>query len=297
MAIFTWIGVVSVSTGWSTASAWFDNTTGATATVAPATGDTVNFDASAVGAMTGDNQSAITVAQMNLKSAFTQTVGTQGSPLQIGATIIRIGDTAAGQTGNGSGRINLNLGSVQSTILVLNTAGSGLDSGLEPVRIKGTNASNSIEVLGGTVGIATDSNGDAATFAAVNMSSGIVDVGAGATITAATIKGGVFNSLSCPTTLTQYGGSSANGGTGSCTTANLYGGKSAFSCRPASGNTVGTLLLAGGIADFTGNPLAATIGALTLGNGSLFTFSESQLTITATTFSFGPLGQFTVGAQ
>ncbi|MGC9261028.1 MAG: hypothetical protein ACP5I8_13265 [Phycisphaerae bacterium] len=408
MSIFTWIGVSNTSTSWNVASAWFDNTTGATSSVAPAgaiasppaaptlgsaassapaatyyfkvaynhgtdttaasaestttlaadyspivdspaaalnattysvygsnstgtetlqasgiaigtnwtmpgtalvaggaaaptigtaNGDTVNFDASAVGPMTGDNQSAITVVQANIKSSFTQTIGAQGSPLQIGITTLRIGDTVAGQSGIGSGRINLDLGAIQSNVLVVGTAAGSIDPGLEPVRIKGTNAANTIEAMAGTIGLATDGNADVATFATVSISGATIDIGAGSSITTATIKSGSLNTQSAPVTLNQYGGTVTVNGTGEITTANLYGGTTNIANRPASGSTIATLNLYGGVASFNANPLAATIGTLALQNGQINTFSESQLTITATTYVFGPLGQFSVGAQ
>ena len=78
---------------------------------------------------------------------------------------------------------------------VLDT-GISIDPGLEPLRIKGTNAANKLYVLGGRVGVATNLPGETATLAEIDVSgsAAVVDLGAGVTWTNANVAaGGTLN--------------------------------------------------------------------------------------------------------
>lgn len=83
--------------------------------------------------------------------------------LVINVSTLVIGD---GQ-GDGSGRMLIDLGSVQSAVLVLKTAESVEDE-FHALRIKGTHASNTLEVYGGSVDVAPE-GADTATFATVTV--------------------------------------------------------------------------------------------------------------------------------
>lgn len=92
--------------------------------------------------------------------------------LDIRATNVRIGDGE----GSGSGRIMLNLGSVQTTVEVYKTAAT-VDDGYHPVRLLGTHANNTLIVYGGKVDVAPDDS-DASTFQTIRVESGTVRTGA-----------------------------------------------------------------------------------------------------------------------
>lgn len=177
----------------------------------------------------------------------------------IGTGLCSIG---TGQ-GVGSGRIKLDVGSVATSIYVYNT-GSPLDSQLPAVIIKGTSASNTLVVDGGSVGVAIY-GGDTS-----NLSGGI-KVGAGGGVNAATAptlvlgagvtwatmtqEGGTVQWTGAGTTFTQYAGTANSFGTGALTTANVGG-----TFYPQSTGTIGTLALwSGGTADFTLDTQGRTI--------------------------------------
>lgn len=110
-----------------------------------------------------DALSAVTLAELIIDQSFTGDIGLpeydadgdyyqyRGDYLQVGATLVTVG---SGE-GAGSGLIKLNLGSVQSTINVLQT-GQPSQDGFKAVVIKGTNASNELNVVKGSVDVAPE---------------------------------------------------------------------------------------------------------------------------------------------
>ncbi|HAH45351.1 MAG TPA: hypothetical protein DCM07_10965, partial [Planctomycetaceae bacterium] len=69
--------------------------------------------------------------------------------LKIGATLLNIGD----KQGDGSERIKINLGSVQTTALITNS-GDSPDGNTPAILLLGTHASNTININRGSLGIA-----------------------------------------------------------------------------------------------------------------------------------------------
>jgi hypothetical protein len=179
-------------------------------------------------------------------------------------------------TGSGPNRWKHDFGSVQTTITVLNTSQSSADSGLEPLRIIGTHASNVIYVLGGTTGLATSDAAEVATLATINQTGGVLNGGAGLTWTNIFQSGGTLNLTSgaAAGVITQSSGDCRITGAG--TIANLtIGGTLTFDLRKASaGDTItGALTLNDNFTlDLTRNPANLSVTALTInGNGRILT--------------------------
>lgn len=171
-----------------------------------------------------------------------------------------------GTPANGSGRFKWNAGSVATTATVLATSQSVADTNFEPLRIIGTHASNVLYMLGGLVGLATTTVAEVATFATISQTGGTLNAGAGLTWTTIYQSGGTLNLAggAASGAITQTKDATARLA-GAGTVANLtIGGTCHLDLRKATaGDTVtGTLELAGGTLDLSGNPAAISVGTL-----------------------------------
>lgn len=273
MAKKIWIGTTN---DWGTAGNW-------SGSGVPANGDDVYFDSSVsqdVGA--GLNQSAVTLASLNIAATFIGKIGTASAYLQVGATLLNIGaPSLSGTPSEGSQRIKIDLGSVQSAVVVFASNKTTADTGLEPIRIKGTHASNTLNVLGGRVGVATTSPSEVATIATVKVTgnTSFLNLSAGCTLTTITNNGGTVNVNSAATTITNISGNLKTGGTGLIGTFNADGGGVVLNNR-ASGDDVTTLSWNGANIDWGGNPDAFIANATTIkrgGTGRWFSATQVNL--------------------
>ncbi len=265
----------SVGANWSTGSA-------------PVTGDTVyivpiqGLSLAAIGAY---DHSAVTLAAMYISAGYTGTIGTTSAYWQISSTLLYLG-TPIGGSGSaaGSGRIKLNLGTVQSTIYVYSTAAVATESTGEPIRIKGTHASNKIYMLGsGRVGVATDVPGEVATISEWDVTgNGTLNLGAGCTLTTGYQTQGTVNIGSAMTTITQTGGTLNTAGTAAITTISVGG-----TVVSSSSGTITTANLYGtGKLDLSQNPAARTVSTLNhYKGGQLILPAANPGAITLTTYN------------
>lgn len=141
---------------WDVAGNWSTNSV-------PVTGDTVYISESNVSILYGLDQSAVTLAALNVDQTFTGTIGLprtnadgttsyseyRDQYLKIGATLLNIGD----KSGVGSERIKINLGTVQTTALITNS-GDSPDGNTPVILLLGTHASNMININRGSLGVA-----------------------------------------------------------------------------------------------------------------------------------------------
>lgn len=199
---------------WDVATNWSTNTV-------PETGDTVYISETDVSILYGLDQSAFTLAALHIDQTFTGSIGlprtnTDGttsyyeyrdSYLKIGATLLNIGD----KDGDGSDRIKIDLGSVQSTVLITDS-GESPDGNTPPILLLGTHASNVINVNRGTVGVAYYPT-EVSTIATLKQAffddaadDTTVYLGSGVTIGAIVKSGGVIDINSSTTTISQSGG-------------------------------------------------------------------------------------------
>jgi hypothetical protein len=266
---------------------------GGSATV-PQAADDIFIDNSSVSILYDISQAGTTFTSLTISNSFTGTIGLPETNedaangtykeyrtqyLTIDCTTVNIGDTS----GQGSSRIKINAGTVQTTLNVKNT-GTSQETDLEAVLWKGTNASNAVNINGGSVGIAVF-GGETATVSALRVQSGgpglldaDVRMGAGVTWTTLTMNAGDVEVRSGGTTVSKVAGtltimagnvttlSDDTGttyyqGTGTITTANIGGGASLDMSRDIRTRTITTLNLHAGS---TFNDPAATT---TLTNG------------------------------
>ena len=269
-----------------------DGTTG----TAPGNGDDVTIAAIpgvALASIAAADMSVVTLNSLTISQTFTGTIGTTATSgtfgyWKIGATTWKIGvPSADGSSAGGSGRIKIDFGSAAFGGTVLAT-GISADSGLEPVRIKGSNSSNKLYVLGGRVGVATNLPGETATLAEVdvNGSTSVCNLGAGVTWTNANVASGGtlnINSGSTGTLSTSPGSAATVNGTSAIATLNA-GGTMYLNHRPAAGAAITTLnLYPTGIADFSQNPANVTVTTLNHHQGGVLSANAANpghLTVT-----------------
>lgn len=250
MATRTWIGTTSGD--WSVTTNWVEG-------AVPVNGDDVVLRNNAVSISAGLGQSAVTLASLTIDSTYTGLIGL-ASPLtylQVGATVVTIGGVSGSSNpGDGSQRILLNLGSVLGTVTIYSSCTVSADSGLEPIRLLGSNASNKLYVLGGRVGVATTVSSETATLTEWDLAGqGILNLGAGCTLTTGNQMGGTASIRSAMTTLSQSAGTLTTSGSGAIATASIGG----LAKLNSSGTITALNLYATGTADFTGNPAARTV--------------------------------------
>jgi hypothetical protein len=277
MATRTWIGTTSGD--WSVTTNWVEGSV-------PANGDDVVFKNNAVDVSSGLAQSAVTVATLTIDSTYTGKIGTASAYLQLGATAVSIGGASGSATpGTGSQRIKINFGTVQMTTTVYSTCSSSADTGIEPVQIIGTHASNKLYVQGGRVGVATVITSAVATISEwdITGSSAVLNLGVGCTLTTGYQTAGTVNINSAIATFTQTGGTATTTGAGAISTAASIGGTAYL-------NSTGTIAICNlygtGRADFSQNPAARTVTVLNhFKGGSLVLHAANPAHLTISTYN------------
>lgn len=280
-------GTVSVAhTTAATGPNHWDNTVNWSTGSLPVSTDDVTVDRP-VSILYGVSQSAVTLASLTITQRFNSasqiglpfrnTAGFEeflATELAISATTVTI-DTQ-------SKLIKLNLGTAQSTVTVYRT-GSTSETGRNALQIRGTHASNSIQILGSEpnttaadVGIA--SNGELATFATVRQDTGTLVIGqaGGGTVTLTTLtkNGGTVGLYCGATTITNYSGDLYHY-TGAVTTASHYAG----TWYDLTTSTYGTLTV-GSVYNADGGVGAKTVTSTTLLAGGSIVDSADRVTYT-----------------
>jgi hypothetical protein len=213
---------------WSTAANWSGG-------AIPANSDIVILENSKVDILYGLDQHGVTLASLIVAQTFTGTIGLprtnaggyaeyRPTYLQIGATLCTIGKG----DGAGSGRIKIDFYSIQTACTIQNS-GSAAETGLPSILLKGTHASNVLNLIKGNVGVAFFA-GETATLATVNVGfysnvngdSSLV-LGSGCTLTTVKQSGGKIAAESNITTLTQYAGELTLRGSATLTTYTIEG--------------------------------------------------------------------------
>lgn len=199
---------------WDTSENWDTNTV-------PVSSDTVYISDTDNSILYGLDQSAVTLTALHIEQTFTGTIGlprlnSDGASsyseyrdqyLKIGATSLFIGD----KEGDGSERIKINLGSVQTTALITES-GDSPDGNTPAILLLGTHASNVININRGSLGVAYYPT-EVSTIATLRQAffddaadDTNVYLGAGVTITDILKTGGVLDVNSATTTFKQTAG-------------------------------------------------------------------------------------------
>ena len=295
---------------WTTATNWSGGSV-------PVNSDVVIFENNAVPVFFGLDQNSVTLTELRILQSYTGEIGlpetkfltsTTGNfanydaskteyretYLKIGATLLNIGQSVGYVAQAGSPRIKVNVGSVQTTATIYDTCVSTSDAPLQPVRILGTHASNVVNVLRGTVGIATSLGSEVSTVATLNMryvsgqeTDANVTMGKGVTWSTINKTGGTLAVNSVNT-----GGSGILNVAGAATADVASGTMSVVECQG------GTITLNGGfavtsIAAYGGTTYSNTSGTVTtiiLDNGGTVDMTGSSAARTVTNVSIMPGG-------
>ncbi len=251
---------------------------------APTSGTTYNIAAS-LSALSG-----VTLNSLNISQSYTGQIGTTAAYFVISATTVNIGYSFSNSSSTGSNLIKLNLGSVQSTVNISNSAQtSGLSTG-GPIAILGTHASNVLNVINGTLSIAAVI-GEVSTFATIS-NDGNITIGPGVTLT--TLNNTSNARLRCAaTTVNQQGGILTTSDTAAITTLNANSGTS----RLYSTGTITNLNVFSGVVDMSASPATRTItncniynqGSINLNNGV-----KNSITLTNGIITHANPGQYTI---
>ncbi len=252
----------------------------------PTTGDTLYLTASSSSLLWNlSSLSAVTLAARYIDSTFTGSIGlpsvnvpppgsTNGAGgyyeyrptyLVLPATLDSIGQGV----GAGSNFLQLDYSSVQTAVTVYGTA-TPQTQGTFALRLKGSNASNTLSVLKGVVGIGVEPADTTTQFTVVEQTyvnqpsiDTNITVGVGVTLTTVNTYGGVFTNLGASVTTHNVGaGATVNvGGAAACTTLGNQGGT-------VNWNSTGTITIYRDNAVGTLN-LAQNAGALTITNATI----------------------------
>ncbi len=244
---------------WSTAANW---DTGAI----PVAADTVYIDNNSDSIFYGLSQAGATLTALYVYQSFEGEIGLpklnsddteypeyRTDYLTIDATTVDIGRGP----GQGSGRIKINSGTVQTAVTVNNT-GQAVENNLEAFLWKGTHASNAMVVRGGSVGVAVF-GGETATLLTLKVENDAqVRCGQGVTLGTVTVQGGeVEINSAIGTALNVYDGLVTINGTGAVAQLNIYGGTVIYNTTGALGGN--TVIEGNGRLDFSQDPSPKTV--------------------------------------
>lgn len=254
----TWRGAVSSDP--SVAGNYLENDT-------PASGDTINVSKNPTGAdvaISATDMHLVVLAVLNIDASFTAAVGTPTAYWQIGATVLRIGESYGPGARAGSGRIKINTGTNATAVTVYGTKAAATETTLPPVRLLGVHASNTLTVRGGSVGLACEP-GEASTYGTVSAGAegaGEANVLIGDGVTLATYHQwrGTGMILCAATVAYCHGGQLTSERAGAIATVYTYGGTAILN----SSGTITNLHCVGGLTDFTRSNAARIVVNATL---------------------------------
>jgi hypothetical protein len=251
----------------------------------PTTGDDLTLDRSVpikwnLGALSAETLASLTItsrfdsaAQLGLPARNANGYEEfRATELAIGATVVTIN--------SGSGMIKANFGSVQTAVTVYAT-GSTTESGRPACQLRGTHASNVLNVIGtststGTADVGWGSNGETATVATVRQDTGTVTLGTAVTLTTVTKNGGDAYVNGAATTITNGAGDLYHT-TGAVTTITHSGGtwydlgSSTYTTMTINNNAV---------YNADGNVAAKTVTTMNLNDEGVIVDTSDRLTIT-----------------
>jgi hypothetical protein len=229
---------------------FFDNVDNWGGSAIPADADNVFFDNSDVSVLYGLSNPNIEPAAVYVSMSFTGEIGLpeiddEGQYNQYRPTYFRIGppilQVGAGG-GAGSGRLKFDSGDDVCALSVLNSGASADD--LPAVIWKGTHASNTLTMRGGSLGIAVF-GGETATLASFTVHDGDLMLGAGVTLSGALVVNGgtVRINSKVDGSLTTNGGEVLIDGTAEVDQLTMRGGTVVYN---SSGTLGGNTVLSGG---------------------------------------------------
>ncbi len=277
-------GDVSVSTNYSPAQV-------------PITGDSLWFRNNSVAVDAGlASLAAVTLANLHVEQSYTPAtgMGTVAAYFQIGFNNLYIGEHYGEGTPSGCGRIKIHLSNIVSgncNIIIVNSASTGIDSNLPPVRIKSSYAAAKMYINKGKAGLGLESPGEACTLDELYMayvsnrdSDAQVTIESGVTLNKLIKAGGEATVLCDLNDLTNHAGEAITAGAAVILTMNIEGG---LVISNASG-TVTAANVYGGTLDLTKSMVARTVNTINRGRSGKVKFDPDYVSVTNFN-SIGPM--------
>lgn len=240
----------------------------------PTSGDTVVFEKNQYAVSGSLNQSAVTNVSLVVHASYTGTLGDADNYLQLGCSSVEVGRDDEGQRYPGSARLNLDIGTVASTVTIINTGMIPADTGFMPMRLLANNNTTAVRIRKGCIEIA-GFTGETSTIDDIEIgddASGSqqskVTLGAGVTMDDLNARGGRSIIRCAVDAMNVWQGASVQTeGSGTIATCRVRGGTMVA-------NSTGTITAAtvsdGGTLDTLQSPAARTISGLTVYGPSVF---------------------------
>lgn len=207
-------------------------TTGMAAAI-PVDGDDVVIANGDYDILYGLDQDGIDLNTLRVYQSFTGKIGQAGPVLGAYlrydyADYAHIAENDSGvASAAGSTRIKINFTSAATTTncTVYNSCSTSEEDYLQPIRLLFNKDDCTLNVYGGSVGVASDSPGETATLGTIIQTGGSVYCGDGVTLTTINKSGGDITMNGAVTTIKQTGGTARKELAGTITTIDLYGGQ------------------------------------------------------------------------
>ena len=263
MATMYWVGGTSGYEGkYDTAANWSGG-------AVPTAGDTVHITGSQ-NIDDGLNQSSVDVDKFSVESSYTGTIGSKGSPLQVGIT-----DTSGAIEFSGSGESHLDIGGSAVNMTIHSTASAAVGS--YGLTIKGTGIAV-LSVEGGKVGIATGVPADTATITTLRCLGGRTVVGSGTTVTNIDVGSGakLTTRASCADMDIRSGTVKTTEAAAISSSVTLWGGRLIHN----STGTIASAVIQGGELDVSQGGLNVTVSSLKLNEGA-FVYDPESVTVSS----------------
>ena len=251
-------GTLSISnTVVATGPNFWDNVDNWSGGAVPSSTDDVTVDRP-VSILYGLAQSAVTLTSLTFTERFTSSayvgllkrnaVGYE----EYRATELAISATTINCRGS-SGLIKLNVGTNQTTCNVY-SMGTSVETGRPALQIRGTHASNVVNVYGGDVGIGASD--ETATVATLRQEAGTVTVGKNVTLTTVNKLSGTATIACAATTLNNYDGTMTH------TSGNVTSVMNGGTFTESGSGTITTLRQTGGTSTVANTATATTVDKL-----------------------------------
>jgi hypothetical protein len=291
------MGDIYLNAGTLTGSFSWTNTTLFSTGAVPVAGDNVYLVASGTGFSLDSGFNGALLASLNAYSTFKGSFGGIGTnTANAPATVTNVGLPAPdGSGGPGPTRWKQNNGTAAGTWNLYASLSSNGDSPQTPITLSGSNAANTINLMGGVAGVGVLTPNEAVQFPTIRANNGTLYVGSGALVSTIQNNGGNLTVAAGGWTGTNAAGTLTTRGTFAVNALTCVGGTIHLNHRAASGTSVGTLNVFGADADYSGNPAPATNGATVLRSGSLVQFLPGQVNPGTVTVDTNGNETFTAG--
>lgn len=219
-------------------------------------------------------QSAVTNVALIVHQSFTGTIGDADNYLELGCSSVEVGRDDSNLNYPGSARLNLNIGTVPSTVDIINTGMVSADTGHLPMRLLANSSSTMVRVRKGCVAIAAFT-GETATINDLELGEATqgfaqtkVSIGSGVTMDDMTLRGGhAIARCAIDTVSVWQGALLQTEGSGTVATVRVRGGKMIAN---SSGTITAAVVSDGGEIDTLQNAAVRTISGLTCYGPSTF---------------------------